>query len=266
MQNTITPSAPSETGDRIREVRQHLGLSQKAFCGHLHISQSTLSQIENGYYYPSFEVVTRLVRHWNVDCNWLIVGIGAMNFSDAQLDGGIADPSAHTERPAGIVAITEKAIAGYSANHRDEYWLARHERYVLPGFNDEDAFRIFKILGDSMEPTVHDQDFVVCARIDSPPDTFVGQVVLAVTEEEVLLKRLANYSLATERMSLASDNPKYKTVDLGSDDVSELWYVTGRLTRNLAPTLANQDFRLRQLESSYQQLSEKLDRFLGGDE
>ena len=236
-----------------------LNLPQKAFARYLAMSQSTLSQIENGYYSPSYGSIARLAEKVPFDCNWLIRGVGEPFPAESE----------HTstgERRSGyaVTAVTEKALAGYAANHRDETWAVSLPQFTLPGYTRKGDFRIFQALGDSMEPTVHDQDFVVAERITTPPDSFVGQVVICVTEAEVVVKRLANFSPASGHLTVSSDNPLHRTVELPLDDVVELWHVTGRLTRNLSPALANQDYRLRQLEASYQELTSKVEQLLGG--
>ena len=248
--------APSTPGLRIRELRLRLDLPQKVFARYLAVSQSTLSQIENGYYSPSYGSIARLAEKVPFDCNWLIRGVGEP-FAEAEP----IRPS--TDEDVGIPGVSERALAGYSAKHRDETWALTLPRFTVPGYTREGDFRIFQALGDSMEPTILDQDFLVCERIVTPLDSFVGQPVVCVLDEEVLVKRLANYAPASASLTVSCDNPRYKTVEIAEEDVYELWHVTGRLTRNLSPALANQDYRLRQLEASYQDLSAKVEQLLG---
>ena len=131
-----------------------------------------------------------------------------------------------------------------------------------PGYTRAGEFRIFQALGESMEPTLLDQDFLVSERIATPLDSFVGQVVICVLDDEIIVKRLAGYAEATRTLTVSSDNPRFRTVELGLGHVHELWHVTGRLTRNLSPALASQDYRLGQLEASYQELTAKVERLL----
>lgn len=237
-----------EFGDRIRELRRQLNLAQKPFAQRLGVSQSTLSQIENGHHYPSFDSVARLVADFGVNANWLVTGLSR--------PFAVSPP---VERRGTMAGITEKALAGYSANHRDELWLERAERYRLPGFETSVGGRIFQVLHDSMEPTLYDQDHVAAALIEDHAERHVGQVVVVVLADKVLAKRLAGYEPRLQRFSLASDNPKYKTIELGGADILELWLVTARLTRQLSPMIANQDYRLAQLEAAYQALTEKVE-------
>lgn len=235
-----------------------LELPQKTFAKHLSISQSTLSQIENGYYLPSYEALSRAAQTFDIDCNWVILGRGEPFYAPPD---GLA-PADDPEPP--ILAIHEKALAGYSSNHRDERWLSSHEQYRLPGFGGKRERRLFQILGDSMEPTVHDQDFVVAALSGSPFAGLAGRAVVVVTTEELLLKRLTS-AVPGNPLVLASDNPRYETIEVDPEDALEVWEVLGRLTRRLTPAYGEQDFRLEQLEAAYQELSRKLESLsLGG--
>ena len=240
---------PSPPGARIKELRQRLSLSQKGFAQRLGLSQSTLSQIENDHYNPSYATIAFLAGEFAVDCNWLLKGTGepfALGADPAS--SGVGYPTVH-----------EKARAGYSGSDRDEHWLAQLDRYLVPGFRPEADIVVFQALGDSMDPTIVDQDFVLAERVGGTPENLTGHCVVCVVRDEIYVKRLANFDLATERLTLASDNPKYRTVDTDWCDILELWHVVGRVTRSLAPSILNVEQRVNQLEGTYQRLREEHD-------
>ena len=245
-----SPPPPEGPGARIKHVRQYLGLSQKEFAHRLSLSQSTLSQIENDHYRPSYESLIYLATQLGVDCNWLLLDAGA-----AYGQPRISKP---TFRGAGFPAVPEKARAGYAGTERDEHWLSQLERYEIPGFRPEADIVIFQSLGDSMVPTIEDQDFVIAERVERPLESYTGQALVIVVQDEIYVKRLANYDITLERLTLASDNPKFKTIDLAREGALEVWHVVGRITRSLAPTLLNQDYRIQQLEGSLTDLKEQV--------
>ena len=216
----------------------------------LGLSQSTLSQIENDHYRPSYESLIFLATQLGVDCNWLLL--------DAGPDYGEPRPPQRTLRGAGFPAVHEKARAGYSGTERDEHWLSQLDRYEIPGYRPDADIVIFQSLGDSMLPTIDDQDFVIAERVAIPLESLTGQALVVVVRDEIYVKRLANFDIGTERLTLASDNPKYKTIDLARAEALEIWHVVGRITRSLAPTLLNQDFRIQQLEGSLQELRDQV--------
>ena len=245
---------PTGPGSRIKHIRQHLGLSQKEFATRLGLSQSTLSQIENDHYRPSYESLIYLATQLGVDCNWLLL--------DAGPDYGEPRAPRPTLRGAGFPAVPEKAHAGYSGTSRDEHWLSQLERYEIPGYRPDADIVIFQCLGDSMAPTLEDQDFVIAERASPPLESYTGQVLVVVVPDEIYVKRLANFDIVTERLTLASDNPKHKTIEIAHDEALEVWHVVGRITRSLAPTLLNQDYRIQQLEGSLQELQTQVSQLL----
>lgn len=254
--------APATTrpGARIKHVRRHLGMSQKHFAQQLNLSQSTLSQIENDHYRPSYESLLLLATALRVDCNWLLLGEGAPY-------GERASPPGRERDGTGFPTVPEKARAGYSGTDRDEHWLSQLKRYEIPGFRPDADIVIFQALGQSMIPTIDDQDFVIAERIDGPLESYTGHTVVVVVRDEIYVKRLTNYDITIERLTLASDNPKFKTIDIGREEALEVWHVVGRITRSLAPTLLNQDYRIRQLEGGLQELQSQVDKLtsaLGG--
>lgn len=68
----------SQFGQRIRNIRKTLGLSQKDFASSLNISSPFLSEIENGKYKPGFDFFKNTLHHFNVNLHYLLTGQGEM--------------------------------------------------------------------------------------------------------------------------------------------------------------------------------------------
>lgn len=58
-------------GKRIKEIRERLGLSQKAACKHI-CSQAYISKIENGDVYPSADILLKLSDRLSIDISYLL--------------------------------------------------------------------------------------------------------------------------------------------------------------------------------------------------
>ena len=65
-------------GDRIRELRKTLGLTQQEFSTRIHISQSALANYESGARQPLDAVIGAITREFNVSEDWLRTGSGKM--------------------------------------------------------------------------------------------------------------------------------------------------------------------------------------------
>ncbi|MCL2442027.1 MAG: helix-turn-helix transcriptional regulator [Treponema sp.] len=74
---------------RIKDVRKALGLSQRAFCKGIFLSQGFYAQIEKGLKKPNERIYELISTKYNVNKDWLLTGKGMM-FSgpapDVELD------------------------------------------------------------------------------------------------------------------------------------------------------------------------------------
>ena len=65
-------------GNRIRELRKHLGLTQQEFADRIGVKQNTLSQYESGRNDPIDAVVSLICREFGISEAWLRTGEGEM--------------------------------------------------------------------------------------------------------------------------------------------------------------------------------------------
>jgi len=70
MQNSITA--------RIKAVRKALGLSQRAFCRGIFLSQGFYAQIESGLKKANERIYELISTKYNVNKEWLLTGKGEM--------------------------------------------------------------------------------------------------------------------------------------------------------------------------------------------
>ena len=64
--------------DRIREVREHFGLSMEKFGSRIGIGKSSISLLESGKNNPSVQTITLICREFGVNEQWLRTGEGEM--------------------------------------------------------------------------------------------------------------------------------------------------------------------------------------------
>jgi len=63
---------------RIKAVRKTLGLSQRAFCRGIFLSQGFYAQIENGIKKANERIYELISTKYNVNKDWLLTGKGEM--------------------------------------------------------------------------------------------------------------------------------------------------------------------------------------------
>ena len=78
-------------GNRVREVRKKLGLSQLQFVEHLGCGRSNISLLENGLALPSAGILAALKSKFNVSLDWLFSGEGEMFTTEKDKNTGLPD-------------------------------------------------------------------------------------------------------------------------------------------------------------------------------
>ncbi|MDO5328209.1 MAG: helix-turn-helix transcriptional regulator [Clostridia bacterium] len=68
-------------GERLKLLRQAKGLTQKQLAVQLGISKSVVSSYENGFRYPSYEVLAKLASVFNTTTDYLL-GVGHRELLD----------------------------------------------------------------------------------------------------------------------------------------------------------------------------------------
>lgn len=63
-------------GDKVRAVREGVGLSRKDFGKRLHVSESWIGLIENNKKVPSDSLLDAIMYHFNVSVDWWETGEG----------------------------------------------------------------------------------------------------------------------------------------------------------------------------------------------
>ena len=173
-------------GKRIRQVRTFLKKSQKEFANAIGISQSRLSKIEAGE--PTKEsVLIAISRTFNVSLEWLKYGTGEMFLPKEELI------------PRELVAIPVIADAGAGVRYTPDHVLV--ERSRLKHYKVE----AFKVVGDSMIPTVQEGEYVLIDRQDT--ELYDNAVYLIACEDNgIKIRRLRHIS---GQWWAFADNPKY---------------------------------------------------------
>jgi len=80
-------------GNRLKEIRNYLGLAQNTFAEQINASAGFISEIENGLKMPGTDILASLKQNLHVNINWFITGIGDMfETSYAPEAEGVAEP------------------------------------------------------------------------------------------------------------------------------------------------------------------------------
>lgn len=72
-------------GDRLKNVRGKLSLTQKALAQALGVSQGHISALEQNEKIPGGDILISLKKCFGVDLNWMLTGEGQTDISNGQL-------------------------------------------------------------------------------------------------------------------------------------------------------------------------------------
>ena len=73
-----------EIGNRFKEIRNELNISQKDFAAKLEVKQQTISQIETGIISPSLELLDKITSKYCIQLSYIIYGEGPMLKKETQ--------------------------------------------------------------------------------------------------------------------------------------------------------------------------------------
>ena len=81
----------NSVGKRLKQARKKIGLNQVEFGKHLGCGRSNISSIENGIFFPTASLLSKLKSKFNICLNWLISGEGSMFIEDKEKNNELLD-------------------------------------------------------------------------------------------------------------------------------------------------------------------------------
>lgn len=188
-------------GDRIKEVRNTLKLTQFTVSEKLNINQGNYSRIEKNIHEPNMSFLHFFSKIYNVNLNWLISGEGEM-FLKNNSDNNIIKEPAHIYNNIRVnsqvsdifnnTVVNMPVVAEISAGYPMKVYELPPKKYIpinidmVPNPNN---YFLFRVNGDSMYPEIFHGDYVIInkvydiAKID-------GQIVAVRNDEGITLKRI----------------------------------------------------------------------------
>ena len=197
-------------GEKLKEIRKVLGLSQKEFSDSLQISVMALSRLETNDSSLKIEVITK-IESMGVSLEWLIVSKGTMFKNDGQ---SVVDTS-NTIR---IPLLDVKASAGSGLVNYDEdllEWISV-PTLLLKQFNPN-FVQLLEVNGDSMKPTFLDGDWIMVST--QHKDLQSERVFVIRVNDELKVKRLDKDMRGN--IIITSDNPAFKTEELSPTEFTD---------------------------------------------
>ncbi|MBM4403400.1 MAG: LexA family transcriptional regulator [Candidatus Cloacimonetes bacterium] len=196
------------TGERIKQIRRHLGLSQQEFAAALKVNPSAVSQMESDRIRPSLDTIINLSRHYRVNLHWFLTGKGGMfeivpatpkeapvnrldrlqSFLDAQLKEIIQTREEVLNADVTDIPVTGEIAAGQAVESIDTVLdFVTVRKSVINGIIAD--YMCLRVNGHSMEPEIRHND-VVLIRQSQDWVKLVDRICAVRIDGSVTLKKL----------------------------------------------------------------------------
>lgn len=204
---------------RIRDVLTQRNMSQSTFARKIDVSPQTLSAWLSGRNAPKVDAIVRICQVLNVSPSWLLTGReDSPHHQSLVAEDAVYIPLFDATASCGNGAeIRSSVIVDLLKVNRA--WVSR-----FCGAASERSLNLIGITGDSMEPTLHDGDFVV---VDvSAQRAFTDALFAFVLDGDLFVKR---FQRAGHNLVIHSDNPRYPPITLTPADMEHGFKVIGKV-------------------------------------
>lgn len=232
-------------GSRLKELRKKYKFSQQFVAEKLFISQAAYSLIENSQNGIVSEHVVGLSNLYEVTTDFILKGDN-MLLRISPTEGFIP-------------YIKARAHAGYVKNSPGDLDKVDFEWYRIPRYNPSLDHKLFEVEGSSMVPTMYSGDIIICQTHNNPDLILDGSLVLILTKESLLVKRLRHTGDANI-FNFENDNVEDEEVlTFEKKDIIEVMMVRGKISNVLAPQhLMDSNGKLQSMEEAIEFLKKEL--------
>lgn len=188
------------------------------------VSSSTLDRYINKGSMPSFDRVIAIADAEGVSLEWLATGTEAERRARPAIKNDnvieILQYDLKASAGAGCLVVSENPVAKFEFSKE---WLIKQSLYGK-------HLTIVPVFGDSMEPTLMDEDLMLVEVIEDPKQANDGIYVFRI-DEAILVKRL-QFDFAMRGYHATSDNSAYQPFFIG-EEFEGRFQILGRMARVL---------------------------------
>jgi phage repressor protein C with HTH and peptisase S24 domain len=244
---------------RLSEVIDHFsGGNEKRFAESIGVKPAVINNYTKGKQQskPGFEVLNRICETYpSINMEWLICGRGSMiKLSEKNSSGSNIQFIASS---TSIPVINRRAAANYLTGYQtQEYFEELDTIYLPPALAKGKQYYALQVSGDSMEPTLHDSDYLICHLCDRSDWEYLtdGEVCVVVSHTRGLqVKRIQKRGMQNF-VTLISDNKRHPPFDMEYDEMLEIWKVKWKLSANFEVSSDDIYTKLLTLESRLEKM------------
>jgi transcriptional regulator with XRE-family HTH domain len=231
-------------GNKIKEVRNIIGITQIDFAESIGISRGTLSVIEVNGQNPTFDQLIAIAKIYNIPSDYFL-------FNDKKLTAFVNDQLLKYKKvkdkynfTANLSVVNDEseeyiskllplipveAVAGLPSGDVQVMEYDINSRYRIPEFNGKADFLV-KVNGTSMSPKYYNGDILACKRIEELTFIQWGKVYVMDTSQGPLVKRLYKCKENKDCITCHSDNHEmYPDFEITKKDIRSISIVIGTI-------------------------------------
>lgn len=198
--------------------------STRQFALSIDTHAQSMNDILKGRRDATVEMLMRAAEVFGCNPEYLLLGLGDMFINQEER----VYPN--------IQYASTPAYAGELDQYFDE--VSTGSKFSLPGYDDtRGEHRCFDVKGDSMEPSLHAGDKIVCHKVMAAGGRYnirENNVYVVVTSNEILVKRLKDNQATKGSVTMCSDNSFYSDKEIEVDQIRELWMVNMKIVPFMA--------------------------------
>ncbi|MCP4520239.1 MAG: helix-turn-helix transcriptional regulator [Cytophagales bacterium] len=255
----------SYIGKNIRKIRTVRKLSQAAFAKKFDLARTSVGAYEEGRADPKIDTIIQIANHFGVAIGDLLTKELTVNdvyhfdiFKERKaLSSSVAsekEKKVHTEKSIPLVKIKE--YKDYCNKCKVMDYISKLPIVEFPERISEGRVRAFELKGSEMlmdSGGMYNGDILITKSVDIR-DIELNRVYVFVANHGVFTRRVVSVD---HLISLKADNITYDTMELGKNEVLEVWELCGRYTTFFKKT-KNIEYRVVQLEKQVQTLLDRL--------
>lgn len=227
--------------------------SDREFALSIDVSPSNLGDVKANRRSVTLEILNRATDKFGINSSYIVTGAGRpfIKASDqsepvpAKTREVVVVATQDTSGNTTVPLINHKAAATFVTGYQSQEWFEEQDSILLPSYMiKEGQCYALQVSGDSMEPTLLQDDWVICRLLDTADYRYLsdGEVYVVVSPQKgIQIKRLRNRLHQYGVIRCLSDNPKHETFDIPESELLQVWKVEWHLRSHLPEVSPDMD-------------------------
>ncbi|MDH5379325.1 MAG: LexA family transcriptional regulator [Cyclobacteriaceae bacterium] len=248
-------------GQNIRKIRHAHKLSQAKFAEMLQLARPSVGAYEEGRSEPKIDSLIEISRKFQISIDSLlnkpltVNDIFKLDKFRQKMDAAHAKDISEGLKTVKLLRINQQSDYLISREHAD--FINNLENIEFPISDKSGIYRFFEIDSDEMHyyrEGIHPGNWVLAKKTKECQENFI---YILIMDQSLRLGRL--YRKSQNKITLIFDNPHYAEFAINTDDVKEIWEVTGYFTTNLQAPIKIED-KIRDLENKINTIEKKFSK------